>query len=266
MGRVVCYVPHMPEGSPLGADAGGAQTRARSVRHDLSTAAIDLFLANGYDKTTADDIAEAAGVARRTFFRHFRTKEDAIFPDHDECLKRVEEQLSRTDPAKAPLHALTPAAHLVLALYAEDPQASVRRYEVIRVVEPLREREIIATSRYQRLFADFLHDRLRGRDSARLLHELAATAVVAAHNFVLRQWLRDGGTGDVHASLDAALRSLFGRFPDWLRTEGGAAAPDQADEIIVLMLRPDTPQWRIVQEIEAAARSGNVAGRRKPRP
>lgn len=258
MGRVLCYVPHMSEGLPAGEVAGRARTGARAVRRDLSTAAIDLFLANGYDKTTADDIAEAAGVARRTFFRHFRTKEDAIFPDHDECLKRVNEQLSRTDPAGAPLHALTAAAHLVLALYADDPQASVRRYEVIRVVESLREREIIATSRYQRLFADFLNDRLGGREGARLLHELAATVVVAAHNFVLRQWLREGGSGDVHASLDAALRSLFGRFPDWLRTEGGAAAPDRADEIMVLMLRPDTPQWRIAQEIEAATRSSKV--------
>jgi AcrR family transcriptional regulator len=225
-----------------------------TVRHDLSTAAINLFLANGYDRTTVDEIAEAAGVARRTFFRHFRTKEDAVFPDHDACLKRVEEHLSRIDPAQPPLAAAGGAAHLVLAMYAEDAQASVRRYQVIREVEPLRERELIATSRYQRAFTEYLHRRLPGRETERLLHDLAGTVVVGAHNFVLRQWLREGGTGDVHARFDAAMEVLAGRFPDWLRMQGGVAHSERPDEVMVLMLRPDTPQWRIAQEIEAAAR------------
>ncbi len=225
-----------------------------TVRHDLSTAAIDLFLANGYLRTTVDDIAGAAGVARRTFFRYFRSKEDAVFPDHDACLARVEEHLSRIEPTRPPLVAAGEAAHLVLAMFAGDAQASVRRYQVIREVEPLRERELIATSRYQRAFTDYLHRRLPGRKTERLLHELAGTAVVAAHNYVLRQWLREGGTGDVHARFDTALRTLAGRFPEWLRRQGGVVDPERPDEVMVLMLRPDTPQWRIAREIEAAAR------------
>jgi AcrR family transcriptional regulator len=235
-------------------------TGRTTVRHDLSTAAINLFLANGYDRTTVDDIAEAAGVARRTFFRHFRTKEDAVFPDHDACLKRVEEHLSRIDPTQPPLVAAGGAAHLVLAMYAEDTQASVRRCQVIREVEPLRERELIATSRYQRAFAEYLHRRLPGRETERLLHELAGSAVVGAHNFVLRQWLREGGTGDVHARFDAAMRTVAGRFPDWLRMQGGVAESERPEEVMVLMLRPDTPQWRIAQEIEAVARTDRGAG------
>jgi AcrR family transcriptional regulator len=231
----------------------GANGRA-GVRHDLSTAAIDLFLANGYDRTTVDDIAEAAGVARRTFFRYFHTKEDAVFPDHDACLQRVEEHLSRIDPTQPPLVAAGEAAHLVLAMYAGDAQASVRRYRLVHEIEPLRERELIATSRYQRAITDYLHRRLPGRKTERLLHELAGTAVVSAHNYVLRQWLREGGKGDVHARFDTALRTLAGNFPEWLRTQGGLATPERPDEVMVLMLRPDTPQWRIVREIEAATR------------
>jgi hypothetical protein len=125
---------------------------------------------------------------------------------------------------------------------------------VIREVEPLRERELIATSRYQRAFTEYLHRRLPGRETERLLHELAGTVVVAAHNFVLRQWLREGGTGDVHARFDAAMGVLAGRFPDWLRMQGGVAETERPEEVMVLMLRPDTPQWRIAREIEAAAR------------
>jgi len=230
-----------------------AQARRRRVREDLTAAAIRLFLANGYDATTADDIAEAAGVARRTFFRHFRTKEDAVFPDHDECLARVRHHLASAGPQEPPLAVLTGAAHLVLAHYTDDPQTAVHRYRIVREVESLREREITTTSRYQRIFSDYLNRRFGGDEQRRLVHEVAAAAVVAAHNFVLRQWLRDGGTGDAHARLDAALRTIGESCPGWLGTTGAGAGRPERDDVLVLRVRPDTPLWRIAEEIEAAA-------------
>src|SRR3712207_5887926 len=48
----------------------------------LRAAAFDLFSSQGFDATTVDDIAQHARVGRTTFFRHFRTKEDVVFPDH----------------------------------------------------------------------------------------------------------------------------------------------------------------------------------------
>ena len=45
----------------------------------LRDAAFELFLANGYDATTADQIAAKAGVSTRTFFRYFETKDEVIF-------------------------------------------------------------------------------------------------------------------------------------------------------------------------------------------
>jgi AcrR family transcriptional regulator len=220
-----------------------------TVREELTAAAITLFQANGYDKTTVDEIAEAAGVARRTFFRHFRSKEDAVFPDHDDCLRRVEEHLNAADARQPPFQLMAGAAHLVLAMYAEDPPLAVRRYQLIREVEPLREREITTTTRYQRVFSEYLHRHQRGPDHHRLLHEVAAATVVATHNYVLRQWLRDGGTGDPHARLDDALRTVSEVYPGWLRAESGTPA---GDEVLVLRVRPDTPLWRIAEEIEAA--------------
>jgi len=224
----------------------------RDVRQQLSSAAIRLFLDQGYDETTVDEIAEAAGVARRTFFRYFRTKDDAVFPDHDECLTRVEAFVAGTDVTEPPLIVLRGAARLVLAMYAEDPATAVSRYELVRKVESLREREITTTSRYQRVFAEFLHRRLGGGDSERLLQEAAAATVVAAHNFVLRQWLRDGGTGDVAARLDHALRTIGSSLPGWLQGNGVTPLDATQDEVLLLVARPGTPHWRIVQEIQAA--------------
>ena len=48
------------------------------VREAIWNAAIDLFTKQGFDETTVDDIAEAAGVSRRSFFRYFASKDDLM--------------------------------------------------------------------------------------------------------------------------------------------------------------------------------------------
>jgi AcrR family transcriptional regulator len=218
------------------------------TRDKLMAAAISLSLARGYEETTADAIAEAAGVARRTFFRYFRAKEDAVLPDHDDCLRRVRDLLDKVDPGAPPLAAIKRAAHMVLALYAQDPVTAVRRYDLLRRVESLREREITTTGRYQRVFADHLHRAEAGGDAgARLRHDVTAAAVVAAHNHVLRQWIRDKAKGDVHARLDAALVSVEALMRGW---PGETTAHE--DALFVMVARPGTPAWRVVQALKDA--------------
>src|SRR4051794_41184615 len=51
------------------------------VRDAIWDAAIDLFSQKGFDETTVDDIAEAAGVSRRSFFRYFSSKSDLMGQD-----------------------------------------------------------------------------------------------------------------------------------------------------------------------------------------
>ena len=63
-------------------------------RVHVATQAIRLFAENGYEATTVEQIAAAAGVSRRTFFRQFRSKEDVIFADHESLLEQAAEFLS----------------------------------------------------------------------------------------------------------------------------------------------------------------------------
>ena len=67
-----------------------------TARDRLARAAFDLFNERGYEQTTVDDIAERAGLGRATFFRHYRSKEDVIFPDHERLLDRVRDRLRST--------------------------------------------------------------------------------------------------------------------------------------------------------------------------
>jgi AcrR family transcriptional regulator len=78
------------------------ETRAR-----ITDAALTLFAGHGYAETTIDQIAEAAGVSRRTVFHHFATK-DAILFDHlvvrrEGMLRRLDERPS-SEPALVSLH------------------------------------------------------------------------------------------------------------------------------------------------------------------
>ncbi len=55
------------------------QSRKRQlVRDAIYDAAIDLFATHGFDETTIEEIAEAAGISRRSFFRYFETKDDLL--------------------------------------------------------------------------------------------------------------------------------------------------------------------------------------------
>ena len=50
--------------------------------------AFTLFAARGFDATAVDDIASAAGIARRTFFRYYASKNDLVWGDFDGELRR----------------------------------------------------------------------------------------------------------------------------------------------------------------------------------
>lgn len=62
-----------------GTDVESLRDRTRrAVRDEITRAALELFLEVGYDQTTTADIARAAGLSPRSFFRYFATKEDVV--------------------------------------------------------------------------------------------------------------------------------------------------------------------------------------------
>ncbi len=77
----------------------------------------------------------------------------------------------------------------------------------------LRDREIASVARYQRLFREFIADWMGDpMEAASLRAELMAASVVAAHNHVLRRWLR-GESADPVTEVDEAMREVPSLFP-----------------------------------------------------
>ncbi|MER7959542.1 TetR family transcriptional regulator [Streptomyces sp. NPDC096030] len=262
--------------------AAGTRAAAQrlKMRRELAAAAMELFATKGYEATTVDEIAAAAGVARRTFFRHFRSKEEAIFPDHDDTLVRAEAVLNAAPPHEHPLDTVCRGIKEVMKMYAGSPAVSVERYRLTREVPTLREREIASVARYERLFTRYLlghfdeRDHHDGNDDP-LLAEVAASAVVTAHNHVLRRWLRAGGQGDVETQLDhafAIVRETFGTGIGARPASAPQAAPQTAAQgprtapqapaatasteggVLVAVARTDAPLDEVMRTIQDALR------------
>jgi AcrR family transcriptional regulator len=211
-----------------------------TARDRLAEAAFDLFNEHGYEQTTVDDIAERAGLGRATFFRHYRSKEDVIFPDHDRLLGQVRDRLRSTGHDTA-LVAVSDAVRLVLLHYLDEGDLARRRYALTSTVPALRDREIVSVARYQRLFREYIAEWMAGQgESDALQAELMAAAVAAAHNHVLRRWLRGDSTDPV-GEVDAAMRHVISLFT--------SRAPGPGDGTTVVAFRTGQPLETVLPAI-----------------
>lgn len=155
----------------------------------MADAAFALFDERGYEQTTIEDIVERAGVGRTTFFRNYRSKDEVIFPDHDLLMEQIRQRLSTSNDSTA-LIAVSEAVRLVLLRYLDEGDRARQRYRLTSRVTALRDRENASVARYQRLFREFITGWSGPHEKSALSAELMAASVVAAHNHVLRRWLR----------------------------------------------------------------------------
>jgi AcrR family transcriptional regulator len=212
---------------------------------EVGAAAIRFLAEHGFESTTAGELADAVGMSRSTFFRRFGSKDDVIFADHDLALARLGEFLGDTDaPAE---EALTRATVDVLHLLTRDAEAAQLRSQLLRRTPALRERELVITHRYERVYTDYL-SRVAAPGTPAWVPVALASAMVAVHNAALRSWLRDP---DPRAAsrLDDDLRALVSRFSPWLGgAEGGSA------RVVIAAFDADASPEEVLRAVEERLR------------
>ena len=176
------------------------RTRTRLA---IQAEAIRLFAEKGYDNTTIEDIAYAAAISPRTFFRYFPTKEDVVvWDEYDPVL----EDLVAARPADESA-ALTVRAVMVEALggiYRRDRAELLTRVRLLTTVPELRARLLEAQSGAAE-FASMLA-RQRGADELEVRVVMAALgAIIVA---ALDEWQRDDGKSDLLAMFDRMTKAL----------------------------------------------------------
>ncbi|MBF4561528.1 TetR family transcriptional regulator [Microbacterium sp. VKM Ac-2870] len=220
-----------------------ADSAPTSARNAVVAAALDLFVAQGFEATSVEQIAQAAGVSRSTFFRQFGGKDDVVFSDHDVLLAHLRTSLATGTLAAGqnPWAAACAASVDVFRHFAAEPELARRRYAVVRQVPALRDREIVTVFQYERLFDDYLRSALPGLDPIDAV--AFSAAVTAVHNHVLRRLLR--GTEDIPESvLTAAYDDLMHRFG--VHPDGEQVADD---DVVVATFPRRMPMAEVVRRL-----------------
>jgi AcrR family transcriptional regulator len=167
----------------------------------LKQAAMELFEEQGFEETSAVQIAKRARVTTRTFFRYFPDKEEVLFADavalHDAIIRNLFETADVTAPLSAVARTL--AAFDWERLGSRDSQR--RRDAMIASTPQLLERELIK----QHQMADGLCDALRRRGVGPDIAELATNAGVQVFRTAYRQWLEGDGDTDLTTRTETAL-------------------------------------------------------------
>ncbi|MEU4690297.1 helix-turn-helix domain-containing protein [Actinoplanes sp. NPDC023714] len=175
---------------------GGAAER-------LKEAALGLFQTQGYDGTTVAEIAAAAGVTERTFFRHFTDKREVLFFDQQSFEGTFLNALpaSSADPIAAVIAGLGGAA----ALFGEERRGWSRARQAIIAANPgLQERELLKLS----LLAVSLTRELAGRGIDPISAALAAETGVAVFRTTFTTWVAEGETRSFPEIQDEVLERL----------------------------------------------------------
>jgi TetR/AcrR family transcriptional regulator, regulator of mycofactocin system len=188
------------------AEVGTAIGRRKvTSRAELEQVAFDLFGRQGFERTTIDDIASAAGIGRRTFFRYFPSKNDVVWGDFDAELERMRRRLNAVPAGKPLMDAIRDAIVDFNRIAPQQVPAHRRRMEFILNVPALQAHSTLRYAAWRQVIADFVADRTRLPPGA-LLPQAIAYATLGVAIAAYEQWL--GGDGDLCDLLDAAVRTL----------------------------------------------------------
>jgi TetR/AcrR family transcriptional regulator, regulator of mycofactocin system len=192
-------------------DAGGQPGRRRATSQaELEHVAFELFEANGFEQTTVEDIATAAGIGRRTFFRYFPSKNDVPWGMFELELERMRARL-KTCPRDVQLMDAIRVA-LVDFNQVEPGQIPLhrRRMALILRVPALLAHSTLRFAAWREVIAEFVADRTGQRPDA-LAPQAIAHAVLGVAVAAYEQWL-DNEDAELGALLDAAIRELGAAF------------------------------------------------------
>jgi mycofactocin system transcriptional regulator len=177
-----------------------------TTRLQLQRVAIEMFSAHGYDGVTIEALAAAAGISRRTFFRYFDSKADALMADFDADVERLRSVLADSDPGVPVLDAIRHAVVTVNRHHADDLAKLRQRMRLQHDNPALLANGILHYEAWQAVVAEFAAARL-GQAADDLLPQVIARSVFGAAFAGFMSWLADD-RGDLSPKLDRALAAM----------------------------------------------------------
>jgi len=177
----------------------------------LQKAALELFASRGFDETTVADVAAAAGLTERTFYRYFADKREVLFPGHDFFQNTFLAALDTAPKDARPFDQVMTAVASVCGTFGpftEERRPWSRLRQVVIVAHPeLLERELLKMS----ALAGALAGALRARGVTDPTASLAAESAVMVFRVAFEQWVAPSATRtlvDIQGDVLREMRAL----------------------------------------------------------
>lgn len=174
-------------------------------RARLQEAALRLFVERGYEATSVAEIAAAAGVTERTFYRQFGDKREVLF-DRDRTLEQgIVDELGQSPPGRSPLEAVGTALDQAASAFFADRLTFARtRQVVVDAHLELREREALKMASMTDAIAATLQRQGVDATAARLAAEMG----IAAFKVAFAEWVSPDNTESLTDLLHSAMARL----------------------------------------------------------
>ena len=164
--------------------------RRSTTRDHIADVAIDLFSARGFDAVSVDDVAHAAGIARRTLFRYYSSKNAIPWGDFDAHLDHLRELLDRIDPTASLGDALRAALLAFNTFDDAETERHRRRMRVILQTDELQAYSMTMYAGWREVIAGFVARRL-GAKVTDLLPQTVAWTMLGVALAAYEHWLAD---------------------------------------------------------------------------
>jgi AcrR family transcriptional regulator len=170
----------------------------------LMQAAYELYLERGYERVTVAEIAERAGLTKRTFFRYFTDKREVLFSGASEFQETVVSSVVGAPEDASPIDAVAGALTQAGAGLAELGDAARQRQRLIDSSTDLREREMIKMA----ALTAAIGGALRQRGVLDQAADLTAQAGITVFKTAFERWARREGSVEFPPLFEQALNEL----------------------------------------------------------
>ena len=206
---------HMPVPFEVVTEAGATTLGLRErnklrTRQEIADATLRLAAERGLEHVTVEQIAAAADVAPRTFFRYFDSKEDALLADHPERLELLRETLKGRPLSEGPLTAVRLSILDLVGDLEDHRELMLCKTRLMKDNPTLRGRSLEMMGELERTIAEALAERTGADLATDFRPYVIAGAVCTAMRVAIDRWGATGGTGDLTAMVAGALDLLDG--------------------------------------------------------
>jgi AcrR family transcriptional regulator len=194
------------ERSPPG-EEGLRERKRRETLRRIAEQGLRLFLSNGYEETTLEAVADAAGISRRTFFYYFKSKEEILLAFQSGFTETLRAAVLEQSTKQSPLEAVKNALLGLMIRYQADPKQSMVIHRLMRSNESLRARNQAKYVEKEQAVFEALCQMWPQPKRQPALRAVAMMSI-GAFRLAIDNWSRDEGKRPAAAYLKEAFANL----------------------------------------------------------